>query len=81
MYESWNTCSNYMEWIVTCFIAFDFSICKEYSCVSGYVGRRVKAHYNGLLWKSQWQFFLSESSIVALYSNLFEKLGKSGMKN
>jgi hypothetical protein len=26
-------------------------------------------------------FFLGESSIVALYSNLFEKLGKSEMKN
>jgi hypothetical protein len=25
--------------------------------------------------------FLGESSIVALYSNLFEKLGKSEMKN
>jgi hypothetical protein len=25
-------------------------------------------------------FFLSESSIVAMYSNLFEKLGKSEMK-
>jgi len=35
----------------------------------------VKAHYNGQFWKSQWQFGLSESSVVALYSNLFEKLG------
>jgi hypothetical protein len=25
--------------------------------------------------------FLSDSSIVALYSNLFEKLGKNEMKN
>jgi hypothetical protein len=41
----------------------------------------VKAHYNGQFWKSQWQFNLSESSVVALYSNLFEKLGKSEMKN
>jgi hypothetical protein len=36
----------------------------------------VKAHYSGLFWKSQWQFFLNESNIVALYSNIFEKLGK-----
>jgi hypothetical protein len=41
----------------------------------------VKAHYNGIFWKSLWQFFLSESSIVALYSNLFEKLSKSEIKN
>jgi len=41
----------------------------------------VKAHYNGQFWKSQWQFGLSESSVVALYSNLFEKLSKSEMKN
>jgi hypothetical protein len=26
-------------------------------------------------------FFMGESSVVALYSNLFEKLGKSEMKN
>jgi hypothetical protein len=26
-------------------------------------------------------FFLGESNIVALYSNIFEKLGKSEMKN
>jgi hypothetical protein len=26
-------------------------------------------------------YFLSKSSIVALYSNLFEKLGKSEIKN
>jgi hypothetical protein len=25
---------------------------------------------------SQWHFFVGESSIVALYSNIFEKLGK-----
>jgi hypothetical protein len=41
----------------------------------------VKTHYGGLFWMSQCQFFLGESSIVALYSNIFEKLGKSEMKN
>ncbi len=42
---------------------------------------RIKAHYDERFWKSQCRFFLSESSIVALYSNLFEKLGKSEMEN
>jgi hypothetical protein len=40
----------------------------------------VKAHYNERFWKSQWYFLLGESSIIALYSNLFEKLGKNEMK-
>ncbi len=41
----------------------------------------VKTHYDGLFWTSQWEFFLGESSIVALYSNIFKKLSKSEMKN
>jgi hypothetical protein len=45
------------------------------------LGVWVKTHYTHLFWKSQWQCFLGESSIVALYSNLLEKLGKSEMKN
>ncbi len=36
----------------------------------------VKAHQGGFFWMSQWHFFVGESSIVALYSNIFEKLGK-----
>jgi len=31
----------------------------------------VKTHYDGLFWMSQWQFFHGESSIVALYQNIF----------
>jgi hypothetical protein len=42
---------------------------------------RIKIHYNGLFWKSQCHIKKSESSIVALYSNEFAKLGKSEMKN
>jgi hypothetical protein len=43
--------------------------------------QRVKVCYDGFFWRSQWQFFLGESNIVALYTNLFEKLGKSEKKN
>jgi hypothetical protein len=41
----------------------------------------IKTHYTHLFWKSQWHFFLGESSIIALYSNLLGKLSKSEMKN
>ncbi len=41
----------------------------------------IKTHYDGLFSMSQWQFFLGESNIVALHSNIFEKLGKNEMKN
>jgi hypothetical protein len=37
----------------------------------------VKTHYNEFFCKSQWQIFLGKSNIVALYSNIFEKLGKN----
>jgi hypothetical protein len=40
----------------------------------------TKTHYTHPFWKLEWHFFLGESSIVVLYSNLFEKLGKSEMK-
>ncbi len=40
----------------------------------------MKTHYDGHFWMSQWQFFLGESNIVALYLYIIAKLGKSEMK-
>jgi uncharacterized membrane protein SirB2 len=40
-----------------------------------------KSILHSRFWKSQWQFFLGESKYYCIVFNLFEKLGKSKIKN